>query len=664
MLDSTFKPGPGSGVHQPIVRPFNSATARIENSTFSDLNQRSSRVVIGGETIINHVTLAGVDLVVEDGDLSLYNTIVDGECSFPGTLIQESANWYTTDSCFQPVTPGNLFLQLLDDRGGPTPTHGLHWLSDAIGAGDTDECLPSDQRGETRFINGVLCDIGAYERNDTVDIEISVDLLTPPPHYNGQPLEFQVGVTNFGPGPANVIRLNISSLSIDIQSINGICTTNPCFVDFLLPTQGTQSFTVNAIANDTSTAVGMQVAAIRLGTATWFDPDPDNNVAEAGGDLVPVADLSVNKTLLTSAPYTLGQSLSYVVEIVNQGPEDATSVVFVDTPDGLDITSISNCAGPAQGPCSFATLSPGQSELLTVTTEITDTLFDNVATVTADQFDPDSQNSIDNEFNGGSIQKEADLQVELDLQTSAPHYFGQIVEYGVRVGNLGRDKATGVEMLFDAPGLLLLGVSGPCSFVPCDLGNIPADDGAVVTILGQILSEQAIPVTAMATGLETDPMPANNTATESLPSQAAADIELSLTPISQPPYAQGVAIQYELGVINLGFSAASGISINIASQNLDIQQVSGQRCIELPCAISNFGLQTEFIDILAVPISPGPFDLSASATAPEFDPEPLDNIDDTDNGGVAGVDPADILFMDSFRAIFLKSAHRTAAGKQ
>ncbi len=651
--ESTFKPGAGSGIHEPIRRPASSQPVTIENSTFSDLAYRSARLNIDGPAELRHVTLAGVDLIVGDGQLSLFNTIVDGDCSLPGTTLTAGGNWYTRDTCLEPITTGNLFLQLLDDRGGATPTHGLHWLSDAIDAGDSSECTSRDQRGVFRLPD---CDIGAYERSDSVDISATVDLLTPPPYYEDQLLLFEISLVNLGPDIANVVRLNLIPFRLDVESVesvDAICDSAGCDVDFLLPFGSTRSIIVEASPEpSTSSEFQLGVAAVIPAEATWGDLNGDNNVAEAGGLLSAAADLSIDKTLLTSGPYSIGQALSYNIEIVNNGPDEATNVVFEELPTGLDVSGITNCTGPAQGPCSFPALSPGQTETLTVTAEITDALFDNVGTVGSDQFDPDSQNSIDDQGNGGSTQIEADVQVALDLRTPAPHYFGQIVEYDVRVANRGPGKATAVEVLLDAPGLLLLGVSGPCSFVPCDLGTIEVKTVETVNVLGQILTEEAIPITASVSAQETDPMPSNNSDHEVLPSQAAADIEVSLSPVSQPPFAQGVAVEYELGVINLGFSPASTLTIGVTSQNLDIQQVIGARCTGLPCTIPNFGLHSEIIEILAVPIAAGPFDLSASATASEFDPEPVDNIDDTGNGGIAGIDPSEILFKDSFEPLF------------
>jgi CSLREA domain-containing protein len=76
----------------------------------------------------------------------------------------------------------NPLLGPLQDNGGPTDTRALLPGSPAVDAGNNTTCLFTDQRGEARKDgdgNGtVICDIGAFERNDLTPPKVTTT--TPP----------------------------------------------------------------------------------------------------------------------------------------------------------------------------------------------------------------------------------------------------------------------------------------------------------------------------------------------------------------------------------------------------------------------------------------------------------------------------------------------------
>jgi hypothetical protein len=63
------------------------------------------------------------------------------------------------------LTATQLILGPLQDNGGPTFTHALLCGSPAINTGDGSGCGPTDQRGFSRIVGGII-DIGAYEYNN------------------------------------------------------------------------------------------------------------------------------------------------------------------------------------------------------------------------------------------------------------------------------------------------------------------------------------------------------------------------------------------------------------------------------------------------------------------------------------------------------------------
>ncbi len=94
-------------------------------------------------------------------------------------LVSLGSNLDSGNSCGL-VSTGDLhdtdpLLRPQQDNGGNTLTHALPPFSPAIDHADTPNCPASDQRGETRPLDGdgdglALCDIGAFEAKDYVNL--------------------------------------------------------------------------------------------------------------------------------------------------------------------------------------------------------------------------------------------------------------------------------------------------------------------------------------------------------------------------------------------------------------------------------------------------------------------------------------------------------------
>ncbi|WP_299881447.1 SdrD B-like domain-containing protein [uncultured Cocleimonas sp.] len=95
------------------------------------------------------------------------------------------------------------------------------------------------------------------------------------------------------------------------------------------------------------------------------------------GYILPTADLSVSKTLVTQTPYISKQPVTYTLTVSNAGPDSATNVVVNDLPTNLTVTSASgtdsSCViSPTSGvttsvTCSIATLGVGALNEKTIT---------------------------------------------------------------------------------------------------------------------------------------------------------------------------------------------------------------------------------------------------------------------------------------------------------
>ena len=160
---------------------YNSGVAMVRNSTISGNSGphggglfNSGNLTVENSTVTgNRATQnTGGNLYNTSGTLHLKNTILANssggtDCRNDGIIATSSNNLVEDGSCAPSLT-GDPNLGPLQDNGGATQTHALLPNSSAIDAGDNASCLPTDQRGVARPVDGngdgvAVCDLGAYE---------------------------------------------------------------------------------------------------------------------------------------------------------------------------------------------------------------------------------------------------------------------------------------------------------------------------------------------------------------------------------------------------------------------------------------------------------------------------------------------------------------------
>ncbi|MDX2343850.1 MAG: proprotein convertase P-domain-containing protein, partial [Acidimicrobiia bacterium] len=184
------------------------------------------------------------------------------------------------------------------------------------------------------------------------------------------------------------------------------------------------------------------------------DAVPNNDSASV--DIVPVAaaDLAVNKVVSDSGPGE-GDTFTYDITVVNNGPSTATGVTIGDTlPAGITFISSDPSTGTytsGSGVWTVGTLSPGALESLEITATVDagtalSTITNTASVTNSNQPDPDPTNNsasvdINIPVTGVDVTKVADI--------AGPVSAGDVITYTITVDNTG--GLTLNDLVFDDP---------------------------------------------------------------------------------------------------------------------------------------------------------------------------------------------------------------------
>jgi uncharacterized repeat protein (TIGR01451 family) len=589
---------------------------------------------------------------VASADVSLVKTLVTSGPFTIGqaisyTLDVHNAGPSTATSIQVTDTPSNLTITLVSGSGcaalpctiaslasGATTTINVTATINASGAFDNTanatavESDPNTANNTDSAGNGGTA--GA-----SVDVSVVKTLVTTGPFTIGETINYTLDVHNAGPSIATNIQVTDTPTNLTITLVSGSgCAALPC--------------TIPSLASGATTTINVTATIVATGafdnTATATAAEPDSNTADNtdsagnGGTAVASADVSLSKTLDTAGPFLVGQTVSYTIVVGNAGPSTATNIQVTDTPTGLVITTVSG-SGCAALPCTIASLASGANTTINVTAVITAS-FNNAATATATEFDPDSSNNTDNIGNGGEADPSADVSLVKTLTTAGPFSVGATITYTLDVANAGPSTATAIEVTDTPSNLTITNVTGSgCAALPCTIPSLASGATTTITVTATINAAGAFDNSATATPFESDPNTSDNTdnTLNGGTTAASADVSLVKTLVTAGPFTVGQTISYTLDIHNAGTSTATSIQVTDTPSNLTITNVSGSGCAALPCTIASLasGANTS-ITVTATINAVGVFDNSATATAAEFDPNTIDNTDSTGNGGTTG----------------------------
>jgi large repetitive protein len=238
----------------------------------------------------------------------------------------------------------------------------------------------------------------------TASADLSI-VKTGPAHVDsGGTITYTLTVSNAGPSAAADLTVT-DTLPGVVTFVSATGTGWTCSTAF-----PTVTCTSTALASGASTTIAVVVTApvgstALLNTATVGsttpDPTPSNNTSSAPTQVAGSADLSIVKT--GPASVTAGTNVAYTIAVSNAGPDDAVSVVMVDTlPPGVTFVSVSGAgwtcthAGNVSVTCTRPVLTSGANApliSLVVTAPATAGPLVNRATVASSTTDPTPANN-------------------------------------------------------------------------------------------------------------------------------------------------------------------------------------------------------------------------------------------------------------------------------
>lgn len=465
---------------------------------------------------------------------------------------------------------------------------------------------------------------------DDADLAISktartlVTSASEPTAISGRNAVYELKVTNAGPGSAQSVVVD-DTLPAGVSFISAVgagwsCTNTGgsvrCTRDGL--SAGVTAPTIEVtVGIPPATATGATLRNIAQVTSQTEDPDPTNNRDEATFLVERQADLAVNKTHVGEA--VVGETLTYVVAVENNGPSDASAVTVSDVlPDYLTLVSVAGDGWTCDSSVSCALATPLQAgesaEKILITARVEPSELStviNTATVTGSEDDPVPGNNSSTDL--------SDKARVLDVIESLSHP-GKAVAGGPAVPVLARAYnvgpaaipagATVTQTITIPPGTSMGQQADPQW--SCTPATATASSAPVTIVCSHILAASWAPgsrvrdltmpisvaagetqdktVTAVVSNtsgiIDVDPI--NNRAVDTITVEALADLQLTTTS-SAALLAGGPAAPLIYTVRNDGPSSDRGpITVRFSRLNdLDLTPLAGSAwdCVESDNAV-------------------------------------------------------------------------------
>ncbi len=417
----------------------------------------------------------------------------------------------------------------------------------------------------------------------------------------GTAVSYQIVATNNGPSDitgavvTDTPPAELTGVTWSCTATGGASCSNSSGVGAIneladLPVGASVTFTLTATLSPAATVPVANTVQIAV-PAGATDPNPSNNTATDTDAIVPVADLSITKTVDLAAALP-DDVLTYTIVVANAGPSDISDSLVDDVVPADVVGATWTCAAQAGGNCDLTgpvsgdiagtvDLVVGGSVSFTVTGTVASTATGtiiNSATVAAPAGANDPNPANNTSSASTTINPKADLSIT-KTDGNVTDVAGTSLQYSIVVTN------SGPSTIQDAPvddvlPAALLAVSWTCSPSAFSVCDDPAGGGDITTTVDLLAGGTATFVidasidpafagvltnTASVTmpGVGVDPTPANNSATDLTTIVAEADLSITKTDGSLAATPGGSTV-YTVTVSNSGPSTVVGAPVSDA----------------------------------------------------------------------------------------------------